>query len=596
MTNMIKLIAPKFGKVTGCFLQSNAYSSNAKKAVKFCLVKIKTIKLRHVAIGTAAVTVALGTAASIGVAGIAIGGAHNAAFSNTDNSRYKYTSEDPDGSLPTEYNIPAIQAYWRRRPKEVILRMIEVALAFAPYLWKITIWEYLIRKKIRHHEGIQRKYAIQLRNILTNLGPCFIKFGQALSIRPDILPSTFLIELQKLCDNVPPFSTIDAIDVIEDELGKGSVVKNFLDLHYETRPIAAASLGQVYKLRLRQSKFNKENPQNCIDDERWVAVKVQRPDMIETILKDLFILRILAGVVENIITTFTNQQPYNVALLDTFASASLQEINYKKEAENQEMFRNNLMPLMGGKIYIPEVYHELTTRKVIVTEWIEGEKLANSSPKVIERLTKVGIECFLNQLLVTGLFHADPHPGNLLVTKDQKLAIIDFGLCEHVPLPDTKNLTIAIVHLMQQDVHGLILDAIKLGFLPEDVNTPSLEDDLQRIFDNANIVEEIINIPKRVSNSDKQFSSIVTRRKQFWAVSKDLNKIFFNYPFLVPDYFALMTRAMIVLEGIAVTGNPEFDIFTESYPYAFKIALKSFGVKFLSKIAKEIVSAQLQSS
>ena len=593
MTNMIRFIKPKLGNVTGCFLQSNTYSSNATKAFKFYLLKIKTIKLRHVAIGTAAVTVALGAAASIGVAGIAIGGAHNAAFSTIDNGRYKYISEVTDESLPTEYNIPAIQAYWRKRPKEVILRMIEVTLAFAPYLLKITIWEYLIRKKIRHHEGIQRKYAIQLRNILTNLGPCFIKFGQALSIRPDILPSTFLIELQKLCDNVPPFSTMDAIDVIEDELGKGSVRENFSDLHYETRPIAAASLGQVYKLRLKQKRSDKENR---IDNDRWVAVKVQRPDMIETILKDLFILRILAGVVENIITTFTNQQPYNVALLDTFAAASLQEINYKKEAENQEMFRNDLMPIMGGKIYIPEVHHELTTRKVIVTEWIEGEKLANSSPKVIERLTKVGIECFLNQLLVTGLFHADPHPGNLLVTKDEKLAIIDFGLCEHVPLPDTKNLTIAIVHLMQQDVHGLILDAIKLGFLPEDVNTPSLEDDLQRIFDNANIVEEIINIPKRISNSDKQFSSIVTRRKQFWAVSKDLNKIFFNYPFLVPDYFALMTRAMIVLEGIAVTGNPEFDIFTESYPYAFKIALKSFGVKFLSKIAKEIVTAQLQSS
>ena len=140
----------------------------------------------------------------------------------------------------------------------------------------------MIRKKIRHHEGIQQKYAIQLRNILTNLGPCFIKFGQALSIRPDILPSTFLIELQKLCDNVPPFSTMDAIDVIEDELGRGSVRENFLDLHYETRPIAAASLGQVYKLRLKQRSDN-ENHKNRIDNDRWVAVKVQRPDMIETI-------------------------------------------------------------------------------------------------------------------------------------------------------------------------------------------------------------------------------------------------------------------------------------------------------------------------
>merc|ERR1719430_471538 len=109
MTNMIRLIIPKLGKVTGYFIQSNTYSSNATKAFKFYILKIKKIKLRHVAIGTAAVTVALGAAASIEVAGIAIGGAHNAAFSNIDDGCYKYSSENTNGNLPTEYNVPAIQ-------------------------------------------------------------------------------------------------------------------------------------------------------------------------------------------------------------------------------------------------------------------------------------------------------------------------------------------------------------------------------------------------------------------------------------------------------------------------------------------------------
>ena len=133
-------------------------------------------------------------------------------------------------------------------------------------------------------------------------------------------------------------------------------------------------------------------------------------------------MRILAGILQKVTTTITKQQPYNLALLDTFAAASLEEVNYIKEAENQERFRTDLMPRMGGRIYVPVVYNEFTTRKVIVTEWVEGEKLASSSPDVIERLTKVGIECFLCQLLQTGYFHADPHPGNLLVTKNGKLA------------------------------------------------------------------------------------------------------------------------------------------------------------------------------
>ena len=241
-------------------------------------------------------TVAAGAALSVGLAGLAVSGAHSAVFSSQGNNDSHRTNTvlANEHSLPTEYNISAIQAYWRKRPAEVILRMAEVTLAFAPYITKLFLWEYWIRRKIRNHEGLQQKYAVQLREILTRLGPCFIKFGQALSIRPDILPSTFLLELQKLCDAVPPFSTKDAIDMIDNELGADSASKIFNELHPDTMPIAAASLGQVYKLQLKQvSPNDKKRGIKCKEDDRWVAVKVQRPDMIQSILKDLFIMRIL---------------------------------------------------------------------------------------------------------------------------------------------------------------------------------------------------------------------------------------------------------------------------------------------------------------
>ncbi len=154
--------------------------------------------------------------------------------------------------LPLVYDVDKIEAFWKARPSEVAKRTGEILAKVIPYFYKLVIWEYLIRRKIRDHPGLQKKYAIQLRELLTELGPCFIKFGQAMSIRPDLLPSSFLFELQKLCDSVPSFPTKEAIDVIEAELGPGSVQELFHDLTTSTPPIAAASLGQVYKLKLRK--------------------------------------------------------------------------------------------------------------------------------------------------------------------------------------------------------------------------------------------------------------------------------------------------------------------------------------------------------
>ena len=165
------------------------------------------------------------------------------------------------------------------------------------------------------------------------------------------------------------------------------------------------------------------------------------------------------------------------------------------------------------------------------------------------------------------------------MTQTGRLALIDFGLCAEVPLPDTRAMTLAIVHLMQGDVPELVNDAINLGFLPNDVDKDKLLPALQKIFDDAQLAmkEEI----------ESKYKAVASRRKKFMSVSNDLNLVFFKYPFLVPDYFALITRAMIVLEGIAVTGDPEFDLFNSAYPYAFKRAISLFGLGNLSEIARE---------
>merc|ERR1712179_614892 len=233
----------------------------------------RSVKPRHIVYATAGTAVTAGATLTFAIGGLALSGAHNAMFAIPGEvSREKRSVEERyTDSLPTEYDLIAIQAYWRARPLEVIERTLECSKVLVPYFTRLFLWEYAIRRKIRNHSGLQRKYAQEFREKLVQLGPCFIKLGQALSIRPDIMPQAFLDELQKLCDAVPSFPTEDAIAVINEELGPGASERLFHDLKPDTPPIAAASLGQVYKLRLKEENLDKD--QKYPEGENWVAVK-----------------------------------------------------------------------------------------------------------------------------------------------------------------------------------------------------------------------------------------------------------------------------------------------------------------------------------
>ena len=193
--------------------------------------------------------------------------------------------------------------------------------------------------------------------------------------------------------------------------------------------VASASLGQVYRARLRRRRGVNTNNKNEEEGEvgQLVAIKVQRPGMRRSFSLDLFLLQRIGVLIDVFTTTFTNQPPFHQALYESFARGSYDELDYEKEAANQKMFQQELAN-RKCPVLIPTVYSEYTTERVLTSEWVEGIKLADSSQEQIRRLIPVGVELFLTQLLDIGSFHSDPHPGNLLVTEQGQLCLIDFGL------------------------------------------------------------------------------------------------------------------------------------------------------------------------
>jgi predicted unusual protein kinase regulating ubiquinone biosynthesis (AarF/ABC1/UbiB family) len=487
-----------------------------------------------------------------------------------------------DEGLPLTYEEPRIRDYWDAYPSVAAWRLSQIVNSVVPYLARLAFERFAWRPAAGADPGpgpgpgssedaLLAARAAELRELLTRLGPAFIKLGQVLSTRPDLVPQAYLDELRKLCDAVPAFPTAQAVAIVRAELGAAwsEALQGLDDPALE--PMAAASLGQVYRLRLRLREEERGGPDGRLPETVTVAVKVQRPDMLRAVSLDLYLLRRYGQALEALKALLMSagvlspRKQFDVALLDSFASASYLELDYCTEAANQERFRRELVPRMRGQVRVPRVFWGCTSRKVLTSEWIDGEQLVRSSPQTIKRLVPVGVECFLAQLLDVGFFHSDPHSANLLVDRQGRLCLIDFGLCARVPAPDMAAMTDAIVNLMRGDVPGLLGNAITLGFLPRDVDMGALSRDLVRIFAESKLKEDAAEALPLIASD---YEAIESRRKRFREVSKELNGVFYAYPFAVPEYFALITRALIVLEGIAVVGDPAFDIFAAAYPYA----------------------------
>jgi predicted unusual protein kinase regulating ubiquinone biosynthesis (AarF/ABC1/UbiB family) len=426
------------------------------------------------------------------------------------------------------YDPQEIREHYRQRPLKVLRRIFAVlrpTLSFVFGLWWDNRRGIVLKKDPRR--------AVQLRELLTKLGPAYIKIGQALSTRPDLVPPTYLEELTKLQDQLPPFPNATAYQFIQEELG---APPEEIYAQISEQPIAAASLGQVYKGKLKTGEE--------------VAIKVQRPDLRETITIDLFILRQLAAWVKNKVKRIRSDL---VGILDELGDRIFEEMDYIHEAENAERF----FELYGHikDIYIPKIYWEYTNRRVLTMEWISGTKLTqtaeiNAQGIDARYLIEVGVQCSLRQLLEHGFFHADPHPGNLLATPDGKLAYLDFGMMSQVQPPQRYGLIEAIVHVVNRDFEGLANDYVKLDFLSPDTDLTPIIPAFARVF------------------ADAQGASVADLNIK--SITDELSALMYEYPFRVPPYYALIIRSLVTLEGIAIYIDPNFKVLSEAYPYVAK--------------------------
>lgn len=295
-------------------------------------------------------------------------------------------------------------------------------------------------------------------------------------------------------------------------------------------PVAAASLGQVYRARLK-------------DGGGEVAVKVQRPEVLETVSLDLHLVRSF-GLALNKINP--NSGVDVVSLLDEFGGRFYDELDYVKECDNGLRVYSDFKNAKNVKIPFP--YSDLCSRRVHTAEWCEGEKLSQSSASDVGALVNLGVTVYLEMLLSSGFFHADPHPGNMLRSPEGELVILDFGLMTSVSPTARDGMVAAIVHLLRRD-YSMIGDDFKdLEFIPPEVDTAPIVPALKRVFDAA-------------------LSGGGAKSINFQEVSADLAEITFDYDFRLPPYFALIIRAIAVLEGIALVGNPSFAIIDEAFPW-----------------------------
>lgn len=446
------------------------------------------------------------------------------------------------------YDAQVIAQYYRRHPWKAVWRALFITWAFAGF-WLGLQWDSWQGRS----EVSRPQRADQLRRLLISLGPTFIKTGQALSTRPDLIRKDFLEELIKLQDQLPPFSNEVAVAIIERELDRS------IDEIYQQispTPVAAASLGQVYRARLYSGEE--------------VAVKVQRPDLLPIITLDLYLMRWAASWAAPWL-------PLNLGhdltlIVDEFGTKLFEEVDYLNEGRNAEKFATNFRN--DPRVKVPAIYWRYSSHHVLTLEWIHGCKLTDldrvrQMGLDADELIEIGVTSGLQQLLEFGFFHADPHPGNLFALSPHcdvtsvpapdaeypaQMAYIDFGMMDQLEEWMKEALVDALVHLINQDYDDLAKDFVRLGFLTSDTDIRPIIPALEAVFSNA--------IGERVQDFN------------FKTITDSFSELMYEYPFRVPAKFALIIRSLVTQEGLALTLNPDFKIVEVAYPYVAKRLLQ----------------------
>ena len=399
-----------------------------------------------------------------------------------------------------------------------------------------------------------RRLGRWLREQLHKLGPTFIKIGQTLSTRADLLPLPAMLELAALQEEVEPYPTEIALSTIARELG-GQPEE--LYAHFNRQPIAAASLSQAYRA--------------VLNDGRDVVVKVQRPNLPAIIARDVQVLEAVAEEVMRFPSLCRHTDWPGV--VQEFARTTFEEIDYIREGRNADRFRHNFRS--NERICIPRIIWRLTGRRVLTIEYIPGVRVTDvqtMDAMGIDRdeITTAGANFYLSQLLEDGFFHADPHPGNIRIMPDGRVGLFDFGMVGQVRPELKQHLVNCLLHVIQRQYRELVDDFVAMGFLTENVDREALCNELTPII-------------------DTRFSQGLNRVR-FRQMLFDFSDVVYRYPFRLPSEFTYIMRALLTLEGVALTINPEFNFIDVAVPFAQRLVLRTSGATIRQALFKEVFS------
>ncbi|WP_293336518.1 AarF/ABC1/UbiB kinase family protein [Microcoleus sp. CAWBG58] len=446
---------------------------------------------------------------------------------------------------------------WQRSKYSPLARQIDVFAATAKFMFFLW-WDRLLQDNSAHTRRIRAHWLV---NTLLNLGPTFIKIGQSLSTRADLLPLEYVKELEQLQDRVPEFSSEEAIALVESELGK-DIYALYRD--FDPSPIAAASLGQVHKARLHTGED--------------VIVKVQRPGLERLFDLDVKAVRQVMRLCDRYLP---GTRKYDLeSLYHEFFKILYQEIDYVQEGKNSDRFSHNFQEY--PQIIVPKVYWQYTTKKVLTVEYAPGIKVDDriSLEAIgvdIGKLNQLGISCYLKQLLIDGFFQADPHPGNLAVTEDGSLIFYDFGMMAEVKSLAKDEMVKTFFAILRKDTDRVLDTLIAIGLVEP---MPDMMP-VRRLI--AFLLDKFIDKP-----IDFQ---------AFNEIKNELYMMFEQQPFRLPAEMMFIVKSLTTLDGIARTLDPNYNFLLCAQPFVKSIAVskgRRGAIGELALQARNFITYKLQ--
>lgn len=429
---------------------------------------------------------------------------------------------------------------YKERYRQIIMVLLKHGFGYF-FLEMGLGWLVPFYKEVKSREPKERANPRQLRMALEELGTTFIKLGQVMSTRADFLSAEFQKELSKLQTSVPSIPYENIKEEIERELG---LEINILFASFEQEPMAAASIGQVHRAVLHSGEK--------------VVVKVQRPGVWEQVNIDLEILHHIVGVVAK--RSQLGQLADLNQLLDEFAYTLKNELNYIQEGQNADQFRQNFST--NPQIHIPHIYWDYTTRKVITMEELRGYYITET-----EKLDELGVDrqrlavesslAFMKMVLEDGFFHADPHPGNVLIENDGKVGLIDFGMVGHLDQENKEQLIHLFVAVASKDSEGIVDAMLGMGAANSNVDREGIRADIKRFL--------------------ARYYGVNLKEINMAHVTNEVLNVAFRHKLRLPANLSVLAKTVIMCEGMGRQLQPDFNLMEVINPYAKKLLIKEYS-------------------